>query len=275
MLLFVLRHLAALPLPLLHALARVLGCLVYVGSSHNRSVIASNLAQAAIQQSVFKTTQAITKGAFDMLWVWFHPANAVASKITINPQDAIIVREALNGSQATLLLTPHIGCFEALAKWIAHQTPLTAMYRRPSRAWIANIVESARTMPNLSMAKADASGVRLALKTLKNGGLLGILPDQVPKNGEGLWLPWFGRDAYTVTLPAKLLISTPARTYIVCAIPCDGGWQIQCEPVTLPASNDVAVVAAHLNSALEAVVRRNPLHYAWSYARYKPPATGH
>jgi Kdo2-lipid IVA lauroyltransferase/acyltransferase len=269
MLLFILRRLAVLPLPLLQVLSRVLGLVVFLGSSNNRRTIAANLAQAGVQQSVFKTTQAIAKGALDMLWVWFNPSSVVCARITIAPHHETLVREALSGSQATLLLTPHLGCFEALAKWIAHQTPLTAMYRRPSRAWVASFIESARNTPNLTMARADASGVRLALKTLKSGGLLGILPDQVPKQGEGMWLPWFEREAYTVTLPAKLWLSTQARVYIICAIPVDTGWQIHCERVTLPQTDTVATVATHLNAALESTVRHNPTHYAWSYTRYK------
>jgi KDO2-lipid IV(A) lauroyltransferase len=173
------------------------------------------------------------------------------------------------------LLTPHLGCFEALAKWIAHQTPLTAMYRRPKQEWVARFIESVRNIPNLTMARADTGGVRVALKTLKLNGLLGILPDQVPKQGEGLWLPWFGRDAYTINLPAKLHLATQARMYIIYTIPTADGWQVHCERIVLPKTainpllNEAEAISLHLNSALENVVKRHSLYYAWGYKRYK------
>jgi Kdo2-lipid IVA lauroyltransferase/acyltransferase len=119
------------------------------------------------------------------------------------------------------------------------------------------------------MAPADASGVRMALKTLKNKGTLGILPDQVPKKGEGVWLPWFGRDAYTITLPAKLQASTQAAMYIVCALPNATGWDMVCDPVDVPEGLNTEQLTLHLNQALERMVLRAPLDYAWSYKRYK------
>jgi KDO2-lipid IV(A) lauroyltransferase len=35
--------------------------------------------------------------------------------------------------------------------------------------------------------------VRILLKALKNGQAIGLLPDQVPQNGEGVWADFFGR----------------------------------------------------------------------------------
>jgi KDO2-lipid IV(A) lauroyltransferase len=235
-------------------------------SPSTRAEVANNIAQAQLTISPVAAAQATVSGLFEMLWVWFHPARAVAARCTV--KDAA-VHKALDGSQATILLTPHLGCFEALAKWISVQTPLTAMYRRPDKAWLASFVETARQTPRLTMAPADASGVRTALKTLKSGGTLGILPDQVPRQGEGVWLPWFGREAYTINLPAKLQQAVHARVFIVAALPTRAGWEIACDPVELPAGLDAEQLSLHLNQALERMVLRAPQHYAWSYKRYK------
>jgi KDO2-lipid IV(A) lauroyltransferase len=229
--------------------------------------VTDNLAQAGLALDVKTVIQAIARGAADMVWVWFNPQAAVAAKVTVIDTQAL--NKALSGEQACMVITPHIGCFEALAKWYTSIHPMTAMYRRPDKAWIAHIIESARVAPKLSMAPADASGVRMALKTLKNRGTLGILPDQVPKQGEGVWLPWFGRDAYTITLPAKLHASTGAAMYIVCALPNATGWDMVCDPVDVPEGLNAEQLTLHLNQALERMVRRAPLSYAWSYKRYK------
>ncbi len=264
-----------LPINYLRAMAKLIGILLYVLSAKHRKTITNNLTQAQLKLSVFAVNQAIIGGAADMLWVWLRCTHTVANKVSISPESTATVNEALNNKQATILLTPHLGCFEALAKWIAHQTPLTAMYRRPKQEWVAQFVESVRIVPNLTMARADIGGVRAALKTLKSNGLLGILPDQVPKQGEGLWLPWFGRDAYTINLPAKLHLTTQARMYIIYAIPTADGWQVHCERIVLPEAeinpllNKTEVISRHLNSVLESAVKRHYLYYAWGYKRYK------
>ncbi len=266
MLLFLLKLIAKLPLPLLRSLGSAVGWAAYHATGSIRSVVAQNLAQAQLSIRTLAAVQANARGLFDMAWVWFNPAAAVAARCTV--ADAMLAK-ALDGSQATLLLTPHLGCFEALAKWISLQTPLTAMYRRPDKPWMAALVEAARNTPNLRMAPADAGGVRLALKTLKAGGTLGILPDQVPKQGEGVWLPWFGRDAYTITLPAKLQQATQARVFVVAALPSAAGWRMVCEPVDVPHHLNAEQLTLHLNQALERLVLSAPLDYAWSYKRYK------
>lgn len=267
MLRFLLKLLAQLPLPALRAGGTALGWLIYYASSKTRMVVAENLAQAGLSLNVKSVVQHIARGATDMLWVWFNPQAAVAAKVTVI--DTELLAKALSGEQACLVITPHLGCFEALGKWYSSIHPMTAMYRRPDKAWVAQIIESARITPQLSMAPADISGVRQALKTLKHGGTVCILPDQVPKQGEGLWLPWFGRDAYTITLPAKLYASTGATMYIVCALPNANGWDMVCDPVDMPPGLNIEQVTLHLNQALERMVLRAPLHYAWSYKRYK------
>ncbi len=90
------------------------------------------------------------------------------------------------------------------AQQIALRTALTVMYRPPRKSALKPLVEGARARHNLHLAPANLSGVRILAKTLKSGQPIGLLPDQVPQEGEGVWAPFFGRNAYTMTLPAKL-----------------------------------------------------------------------
>jgi Kdo2-lipid IVA lauroyltransferase/acyltransferase len=267
MLLFILKLIAKIPLPVLRAMATALGTVAYIGSKKMRRTVTENIAQTGLKLNVKTVIQHIACGAADMIWVWFNSQAAVAAKVTVI--DTIALTKALGSERACMIISPHLGCFEALAKWYTSIHPMTAMYRRPDKSWIAHIIEQARVAPQLSMAPADASGVRMALRTLKQQGTLGILPDQVPKQGEGVWLPWFGRDAYTITLPAKLYASTHADLYIVCALPNKNGWDIVCHPVDVPNDLNTEQLTLHLNQALERMVLRAPLEYAWSYKRYK------
>lgn len=71
-------------------------------------------------------------------------------------------------------------------------------------AWLRDWIVNMRTRPTLKMAPANRTGVRSLVRTLLKGQTVGILPDQVPVLGEGVWAPFFGRPAYTVTLVQRL-----------------------------------------------------------------------
>ena len=269
-LLFIAKALALLPLSWLRALGTGAGAALYFCVPSLRRTVASNLAQAQLNLSVRAVVQANLRGLADMLWVWFNPQSAVAARCTAaQPQ----VLEGLRAAgQGLIVLTPHLGCFEVLGKWWAHEAPLTAMYRRPDKAWLAQFIEAARDTPQLHMATADAIGVRKLLKTLKNRQAICILPDQAPRVGEGIWVPWFGKLAYTITLPAKLHLASGAALCVCAALPSPSGWTIHCQPFEAPSGADAPALTQALNEALERMVLQAPQHYAWSYRRYKGAA---
>jgi Kdo2-lipid IVA lauroyltransferase/acyltransferase len=124
----------------------------------------------------------------------------------------------------------------------------------------------------VQLAPANLGGVRLLLKALRRGEAVGILPDQVPGGGEGIWVDFFGRPAYTMTLAGKLAQATGATILLTAAIrlPDGAGYAIHfSEFVGNPAGED-GVRA--LNAAIEDTVRLEPSQYLWSYNRYKVPA---
>ncbi len=129
-----------------------------------------------------------------------------------------LAQTALESGRGVIFLTPHLGCFEIIAQAIAQRIPLVALYRPPRKAALKPLIEDARTRPNLTLAPANLSGVRTLLKTLKKGAAIGLLPDQVPQQGEGVWANFFGKPAYTMTLPAKLQQMTEAAV-ICCHMP--------------------------------------------------------
>ncbi len=146
----------------------------------------------------------------------------------MRPQDDVLARTRATGwdhvraaraaGRGIVFLTPHLGCFEVTAQFYANNraygpdsgAPLTVLYRPPRKPWLAPLVEGRRARGNLMLAPADLSGVRRLSRALKRGEAIGMLPDQVPSRGEGVWAPFFGRDAYTMTLPARLARQTGA-----------------------------------------------------------------
>jgi KDO2-lipid IV(A) lauroyltransferase len=149
---------------------------------------------------------------------------------------------------------------------------MTVLYRRPKQDWLAPLIEEGRGA-NLKLAPADLSGVRRLLKALKNGEAVGMLPDQVPGNGEGAWLPFFGRPAYTMTLAARLA-ETGATVLLAYGerLHYGAGYHLKLFPLSTPLAGDLTQRATQLNRELESLIRQCPEQYLWGYNRYKVPA---
>ena len=96
----------------------------------------------------------------------------------------------------------------------------------------------------------------------------------MPQEGEGVWAPFFGRPAYTMTLPAKLAQLGKAAILLTYAErlprrPRLRGALRAASRATCPAAP--AEQAAAINRAMEQLIARCPAQYFWSYNRYKRP----
>ncbi len=107
--------------------------------------------------------------------------------------------------------------------------PITVLYKAPRRDDLHQLLKVARTHPNMTPVPADTGGVRALLRALKRGEAIGILPDQVPSAGDGVWAPFFGRPAFTMTLPARLAEKTGAPVYVLATWrrPFGRGWDLE------------------------------------------------
>jgi len=118
------------------------------------------------------------------------------------------------------------------------------------------------------------------IRALRRGEAVGLLPDQVPPSGMGVWAPFFGRPAYTMTLAARLLQQTGAVPLLIWGerLPRGAGYAVRVRPfgAPLPAGTDEAAqaeCAAIVNRAMEGLIRERPQQYLWGYHRYKAPRT--
>ena len=102
--------------------------------------------------------------------------------------------------------------------------------------------------------------MRQLLRALKRGETVGLLPDQVPPHGQGVWAPFFGEPAYTMTLAARLAAQTGARVLLLWCErrPHGAGYVVRVQPLVgdIPAGDEAA--AACLNAAMEGLIRQHP-----------------
>jgi KDO2-lipid IV(A) lauroyltransferase len=115
--------------------------------------------------------------------------------------------------------------------------------------------------------------MRPLLRALRAGEAVGMLPDQAPSAGEGVWAPFFGRPAYTMTLPARLVQLTGARIVLAFAerLPRGAGYHLHLRALDETLPDDPTAAAARLNRAIEDLIEMHPSQYLWGYNRYKTP----
>ena len=272
--LFLLRLVARLPLPLVHALGAVLGWMVYLGSPRYRRDFKANLATAGL--SGFRLRCAAVaeagKSAVEVPAVWLRPLGRVAG-LVVEVYGWEHVDAGARGGKGIIIVTPHIGCWEMVGQYVASRMPITVMYRTPKIRGLEALMQIGRSRgPAMKSIPADLRGVRAMLKALKRGEAVGLLPDQVPGIGEGEWVEFFGRPAYTMTLVGRIAEQTGAAVLLCCAerLPRGRGYRFSAEPMLAPRPPESAVRA--LNRSLERLIRRHPDQYLWGYNRYKVPA---
>jgi Kdo2-lipid IVA lauroyltransferase/acyltransferase len=265
------RFLSTFPLPVLHLLGAGLGWLVYLASPSYRRRLRANLEGAGFGAQLAQAVAESGKAIVELPFVWCARPERVAAHAVDENWDH--VQSVLDSGRGIVFLTPHLGCFEITAQQIALRTSLTVMYRPPKKAALKPLIEGARARHNLHLAPANLAGVRILARSLKKGEPIGLLPDQVPQEGEGVWAPFFGRSAYTMTLPAKLAQMGDAAIILVYAerLAAGRGFVVRFVPFDGDLSGNAGEQAAAINGAMEQLIARCPAQYFWSYNRYKQP----
>lgn len=272
MLVTLFRFLSIFPLPVLHAIGTALGWLVYLFSGSYRRRLQENIARAGFSADLKAAVSEAGKNITELPFIWCADPARVLRTASVENWD--MVQTALDAKKGVIFLTPHLGCFEIVAQAIAAKTRLTVLYRPPRQAALKPLIEGARARDNLLLAAANLSGVRIMAKALKKGEAIGLLPDQVPQQGEGVWANFFGKQAYTMTLSAKLHTMTGAPIILTYAerLPSGRGYAVRFVPFEDVLDGDAAQQAGAINAAMESLIARSPSQYFWSYNRYKKPA---
>jgi Kdo2-lipid IVA lauroyltransferase/acyltransferase len=279
---FLIRWISGWPLRLLHAIGGLLGWLVWLASPTYRRRIRTNAELAGVPASTWRASVAAAgRMVAETPWLWLRATNDDLLRMVTwrNPE---ALEAAIAERRPLVILTPHMGSFEVMARAytarFGHVQPVTVLYRPSRQRALREFQEQARKRPTMPTAPANLAGVRQMLRALKRRESVGLLPDQVPPDGQGVWAPFFGRPAYTMTLGNRLTQQTGAHcTVLRCErLPRGRGWAIHSSELVrpLPAGSDAASqleAATIINESMEQVILDDPGQYLWGYNRYKPP----
>lgn len=273
----------ALPLAWQRGLGRAFGRLILWLNTREARIARRNMELLQPEQPAAQRERAVAEilrctGAnlIETLRVWTH-GRADNLALVRGVRGRELLEAALARGDGALIVAPHYGNWEMLIEYLASVAPFSLVYRVPENRAGDAFLRRARRGHNVTLVPAESSAMRPLFRALKAGELVGITPDQQPKLGAGIFAPFFGREALTLTLIPKLAERSGAAVLLAWAEPVAGGFDIVIEaaPAAI-ADPDLRFATTAMNSAVEAVARQRMEWYQWTYKRFskRPKASG-
>jgi Kdo2-lipid IVA lauroyltransferase/acyltransferase len=274
-----------LPLWLAHGLGAALGWVVFALSPTYRKRFLANsklagYAFAEVEGAIASSGRLVAE--LPKLWMSTAGKTQGRAEAPFTWRGVEHIEAAYATGKGVIFLTPHLGSFEMIGQaWGQDFGPLsqhnhgnfTVLFRPARKAWMAELVANSRNRPGLATVPTNLSGVRQMIKALRKGEAVGLLPDQVPPDGMGLWTPFFGKNAYTMTLAARLSAQTGATVLVGFGerLSFGRGYVLHIQPLKQALSDNLELAVGQMNTEMEALIRTCPTQFLWGYGRYKQP----
>ncbi len=277
------RATAYLSLPLAQGLGAALGGLLSLFPNETRRVARRNIYRCfpdwspaqrrrLLRQSLMQTGRTAAETAI----LWLRPLPRVLPLVREVEGDELLQQGMARG-RGVIVLSPHLGSWEMTGLYLSAQWSITCMYRPPKLVAMNELMRHGRERGGARLAPTDASGVRALLRALRQGEMIGILPDQDPERDSGVFAPFFGHPANTMVLLPKLARKSGATVLFAYAerLPQGRGFRLHIRPASTGIDDaDLGSAAASLNRGVEACVRQLPAQYQWGYKRFKGQPEG-
>lgn len=272
-----------LPLTLAQALGRVIGFCLWAARDRSRKVTDRSLALAypTLPESERRTMardslRETGKLIAEIPIMWESPVPRCLGLIR-EFEGQHLLDEARAEGRGVVLIVPHLGNWELLGLYYSTRFSMAALYSPPKKAEMEDYVSRVRGRGGSELVRADRRGVLRLFSILREGGVVGILPDQVPDASGGTYAPFFGIDVLTMKLVSRLVQKTGARAVVTYCerLPRARGFRLvadEVDPALYDQDIDTSVTA--LNATVESVVRRLPEQYQWEYKRFRKQPPG-
>jgi len=277
---FFLSFCSHLPLKLNHYLGTFIGYLLFLFNTDSKKVTLQNIAICFPELSNNEQRSLVRKSLIEM------GKNLTESSLIWNQsfaENTAYIRNThgenyLDINKKTILLVPHLGCWEITGRVIANNRAITFLFKPLKKQQQNQYLYERRNKGNLTMASADQSGVIKLQRALKQGELVGMLPDQDPGEEGGIMAPFFNNPVNTMTLLVRLAKKHNAQVVMCWAnrLNKGKGFDLNFEPIDLTYDSDNLLDQVTLmNRAIEDLIRRFPDQYIWSYRRFKSTQSYH
>ena len=273
------KGLALLPLPLLHAAGYLVGSFIALFPNLHRRISLRNLelcfpelSDAQRARLLVKSLRETAKTVMETPLAW-HGSRRRLLKFVKSVHGDELLQQGIEAGKGVIIASPHLGSWEIIGQYLQTRHPLTCMYKPPKSESFEALMYRGRTHLGMDLAPTDAAGVRKLMAALKRGEQIGILPDQDPEEGgAGIFVPFFGIQARTMTLLPKLAAKSGAVVLVAYAerLSWGRGYAVHFKPCDEAIRDrDPERAASAMNRAVEAAVGECPQQYQWSYKRFR------
>ncbi len=211
-------------------------------------------------------TPAAWMGSFDRISQWI-----------TRVENSELFEKAYDQGDGVIVILPHLGSWELFNVYFATNPigEMAGLYQPPDKPWLQSIMAEIRGRFGNELVPTTRKGITRLYRCLGDGGLVTILPDQVPETGD--FVPFFGEQALTDRLISRLQQKTGAR--IICCFvkrlsEKEGFAVCFREPDPDVYAEDSLVSMAGINKSIEACVREAPAQYQWEYKRFRERPEG-
>lgn len=266
--------LARLPLSLQRALGRGFGALLplllrrRVGYARRNLELCFPELDPAARARLLRANLASTGiGVFEFARAWWGSVAPLRRELRVTGLEHLEAARA--GGRGVMLISAHFMTLELCGRLLCDHVALAGMYRpheQPALEWAVR-----RGRLRYASAMFTREELRPALRHLKQGGALWFAPDQDTRRGESVFVPFFGRPAWSLTSTHQL-----ARLSGASVLPFfhrrreDGGYDLEIQPALAEfPSQDAVADTARVMQAIEAMIRRAPEQYLWLHQRFK------
>lgn len=212
--------------------------------------------------------------AFETPAVWYR-GNVWRPTRIVRWESLELFDQALGADSGLIVLIPHLGNWEMAGMTISVRRPTTILYREPRMAFLNELLKELRNVGTASLVPANSKGVMAVLKTLRNNGMTMVLPDQEPATQGGIFSPFFGVSAYSMTLVHRLHQKTSAQILFAYAIPEKDGFVMEfCKPEDAIYSESEQESVDAMNRTIQRLVSATPEYYQWEYKRFRKRPDG-
>jgi Kdo2-lipid IVA lauroyltransferase/acyltransferase len=276
----IMRLLSLLPLPVLWVLGSSLGAFLHLFPSKIRTVARINVSlclpelgeegQRLLVRRHFRSL-GVSMLCYGFAW-WSSTARL---RRLVKFRDRHHYDDAIASGRAIILLTPHFLAIDVGGILLSSERPMMTMYRSSRNKLVDGMLKKRGRFGAVLFERK--SNLKALIRHLRGGRPFYYLPDQDPGDAEGVFVPFFGVPAATVTALSRIANMTDA-VVIPCynrILPWGRGFEVRFEaPLGDYPSDDPEKDARRMNEEVERAVRQNPEQYLWGYRRFKTRPEG-
>lgn len=273
-----------LPLPLLAAVGRGIGHLLYWLIPARRRVVLTNLrlcfpAHSETERRALAREHFALFGrsALERGLVWWAGEARLRRLLRIEGSEYIAPAGGRHTDAPVILLAPHFLGLDLGGTRVTMDFDIVSIYARQKNAAFDRLLFHGRSRFGDQQLLSRQDGIRATVKALRELRPFYYLPDMDYGRRDAVFVPFFGVPAATITGMARLAALTGARVHpcVTEMLPGGQGYVTRIGPAWQDyPGEDIEAATRRMNAFIEAEVQRMPAQYYWVHKRFKTRPEG-